>query len=643
VSDLGLSVAEQIISEHLAEGTMKRNSEIGIKIDQTLTQDLQGPLAYLQFEAMNFSRVKTKISVSYVDHNVLQTTSENADDHRFLQSVAAKYGVIFSRPGNGICHQIHLERFAVPLQTLLGTDSHTPTCGAIGMLAIGAGAMEVANAMGGGLFYFDMPRIVGIELRGRLSPWVSAKDLALELVRKMTVRGGKGKILEYCGEGVKSLTVPERATVANIGAEVGATSSIFPSDSRTREYLRTQGREKDFRTISTENPTYDEKYVINMEEIEPLVARPSSPDNVCPVREVEGLKVDQILIGSCTNSSLKDLMTVASIIKGKHVSPNTSVALVPGSRQVLEMLAMNGSLEILIRAGVRILQPACGPCIGLGEVPGTDTISLRTFNRNFEGRSGAKKDSVYLVSPEVAAVAALTGKVSDPRGFGQYPLVQTPTHFAINDSMLVFPPTSGNHIEIVRAQNIKPFPTRGPLEDRFEGEVLLELGDNITTDDILPAGPTILSLRSNVPGTSEHMFENLDPEFPSRAKSKGGGFIVAGENYGQGSSREHAASGLMSLGIKAVIAKSFARIHHSNLINCGIVPMLFINAAEANRVRQGDQIVISDVRRSIDNANILRVHNLTQNLHLTVQHNLSRRQSQILLEGGLLNYTKARF
>jgi len=639
---MGLNITQRIISKHLVEGQMEKGSEIGISVDQTLTQDLQGPVSYLQFEAMSFLRVKTKLSVSYVDHNLLQTTSQNAEDHRFLQTAAAKYGVVFSRPGNGICHQVHLERFGVPSQTLLGTDSHTPTCGALGMLAIGAGAMEIACAMGGGLFYLEFPRIVGVDLTGKLSPWVSAKDVILELTQRMTVKGGKGRILEYHGEGVTCLSVPERATISNMGAEIGVTTSVFPSDSRTKEYLSMQGRERDFIDFDTENPTFDEEQTIEMNKINPLVAKPSSPDNVCEVKEVEGLKVDQILIGSCTNSSFKDLATVAAILKDKQIHSNVSVAIVPGSRQVLQMLMADGSLAHLIRAGARILQPACGPCIGLGEAPATDTVSLRTFNRNFEGRSGTKKDNVYLVSPEVAAVAAITGEMTDPREFGSYPRVELPSRFLVDDSMLIYPQPSGEHVKIVRGPNIKPLPTRGPLDVTLEGEVLLRLGDNITTDDIIPAGPEILSLRSNIPASAEHLFENIDPEFASRAKSKSGGFIVAGENYGQGSSREHAASCLMVLGVKAVIAKSFARIHYANLINYGIAPFVFSNTQDYSKIKQGDRLSLGGARLFVSNKAIAELNNVTRNLRMSVSHHLSRRQSQILLEGGILNYTRAR-
>jgi aconitate hydratase len=639
---MGLGVAQQIISKHLAEGQMEKGCEIGIRVDQTLTQDLQGPVAYLQLEANGVPRVRTRLSVSYVDHNLLQTTSQNADDHRFLQTAAGKYGVIFSRPGNGICHQVHLERFGVPSQTLLGTDSHTPTCGALGMLAMGAGAMEVACAMGGGLFYLEVPKVVGIELRGKLPPWVSAKDVILELTRRMTVKGGRGKILEYHGTGVESLSVPERATISNMGAEIGATTSIFPSDFRTREYLSMQSREERFAALSAEDPTFDENYVVDMNRIEPLVAKPSSPDNVCKVKEIEGLKVDQVLIGSCTNSSFKDLATVAAILKGKQVHPNVNAAIVPGSRQVLQMLAAEGSLASLVKAGVRILQPACGPCIGLGEVPPSDGVSLRTFSRNFEGRSGTKKDRVYLVSPEVAAVAAIAGEISDPREFGPYPNVHLPCVFLVDDSMFIHPLLPGIDVKIVRGPDIKPLPTRGPLEDKTEGEVLLKLGDNVTTDDILPAGPEILALRSNISATSEHMFENIDSGFASRAKSEGGGFIIAGENYGQGSSREHAASGLMVLGIKAVIARSFARIHCSNLINYGIAPIIFSDPRDLGKISQGDRLSISNVRSFLASTDETKVRNTTQDLVVPVRHTLSHRQVQILLEGGALNYAKMR-
>lgn len=638
---MGLNLTQKIIQEHLVSGEMVPGQEIGIRIDQTLTQDATGTMAYLQFEAMGFPRVRTKLSVSYVDHNMLQTGFENADDHRFLQTFAAKYGIYFSRPGNGICHQVHLERFAVPGMTLLGSDSHTPTSGGMGMLAIGAGGLDVAVAMGGGPFYMIMPKIVGVKLTGRLQPWVSAKDIILEMLRRLTVKGGVGRIFEYHGPGIEQLDVPARSTITNMGAELGATTSIFPSDENTHYYLRAQGREEAWRPLGPDpDATYDEYIEINLDTLEPLIALPQSPDNVVPVREVEGTPVHQVCVGSCTNSSYPDLMKVATILRGRTVHPNVSMTLTPGSRQVYAMIARNGALTDFILAGARVLESACGPCIGMGQAPPTDAVSLRTFNRNFPGRSGTPNDKVYLCSPEVAAAAALTGVITDPRKLGDPVDVKIPEKYIIDDNMIIPPSDHPETVEVIRGPNIKPVPKSEPLPDTLHGEVLLKVGDNITTDHIMPAGAKVLPLRSNIPAIAEHTFTRVDPEFPARAKAKGGGFVVGGANYGQGSSREHAALAPRYLGLKAVIAKSFARIHEANLINFGILPLTFVNDADYDSLEQGDVWEIRHVRETLPKSDTLTVHNLTKGTSFQVKHRLTPRQVQIILAGGLLNWVR---
>jgi len=638
-----LNLAQKIIKEHLVSGEMVAGKEISIKIDQTLTQDSTGTMAYLQFEAMGIPRVKTKKSVAYIDHNTLQAGFENADDHKYIQTVASKYGIYFSKPGNGICHQVQLERFGKPGMTLLGSDSHTPTAGGLGMLAIGAGGLDVAVAMGGGPYYLTMPQVYNVILKGSLKPWVSAKDIILELLRILTVKGGVGKIIEYSGEGVKTLTVPERATIANMGAELGATTSIFPSDEVTREFLRAQDREHDWIELKAdEGASYDGVIEINLDDLEPLAAKPHSPDNVEKVKDIGKIKVDQVAIGSCTNSSYVDMMKVASILKGKTVHPDVSLVIAPGSKQVLTMLAQNGALADMVAAGARILESACGPCIGMGQAPATDAVSLRTFNRNFEGRSGTPSAKVYLVSPEVAAVSALTGVLTDPREFGEYPEISMPERFLINDNLII-PPASeeeAKNVDVIRGPNIKPFPVNKELEDIVEGEVLIKVGDNITTDHIMPSNAKLLPYRSNIPYLSDYCMTPCDPEFPKRAKEKGGGFIVGGSNYGQGSSREHAALVPLYLGVKAVIAKSFARIHRANLINSGILPLTFINESDYDNVDMGDVLVLKDAREQVKSRGPMTIINKTKGSEIKVNLELSERQIEIILAGGLLNFTR---
>lgn len=635
------NLTQKILSNHLASGRLVPGEEIGIKIDQTLTQDATGTMACLQFEAIGVDRVRTKLSLSYVDHNMLQVGFENADDHRFLQMFASKYGINFSRPGNGICHQVHLERFAIPGQTLLGSDSHTPTSGGMGMIAIGAGGLDVAVAMGGGLFYTATPKVVGVKLIGKLQPWVAAKDIILEVLRRLTVKGGIGRVMEYIGEGVKSLSVPERATITNMGAELGATTSIFPSDENTLAYLKAQGRQEVWVPLEGDpDATYDEMVEINLNELEPLIAQPQSPDNVCRVRDIEGLKVDQVCVGSCTNSSYRELMTVAAIMKGKKVHTNVSMTLNPGSRQVYLMIARSGALADLIESGVRIEESACGPCIGSGQSPGNEQVSLRTFNRNFNGRSGTDNDKVYLCSPEVAAAAAITGQITDPRKLGEPIQVDMPERFLIDDSLIIPPSPEPEKVEIVRGPNIALLPVAKPIEESLTGEILLKVGDNITTDHITPAGQW-LKYRSNVPKYSEAVFHSVDPAFPQRAREKGGGFVVGGENYGQGSSREHAALLPMYLGLKGVIAKSFARIHRANLVNFGIIPLTFGNTADYERITQGDQIEINGIRSELQKGTgTLNARNVTKGYDFLVKYALTPREIDILLAGGLLNYTK---
>jgi len=638
---MGQNLAQKIISQHLIAGNMVPGDEIAIRIDQTLTQDATGTMAYLQLEAMDIPRVQTELSVSYADHNTLQTGFENADDHLFLQSIAAKYGIVFSRPGNGICHQVHLERFAVPGKTLLGADSHTPTAGGIGALAIGAGGLEVAVAMAGGPFYFNMPSVIRVNLHGHLPPWVSAKDIILEVLRRLSVKGGVGKIIEYGGDGIASLSVPERATITNMGAELGATTSIFPSDEITRAFLTVQGRAEDWVELKPDKDAdYEQVIDIDLGSLEPLVAQPHMPDNVAPVKEVGPIKVDQVAIGSCTNSSYTDLMRVAAILKGRYVHPEVSLVISPGSRQVLSMLATNGALADLINAGARILECTCGPCIGMGQAPPSGGVSVRTFNRNFKGRSGTADALIYLASPETAAATAINGYLSDPRELGDYPEINLPNSYPVDNGLLVFPPEDGSKVVIRRGPNIKPLPLPKPPAQAIEVKIILKTGDNITTDDISPAGARYLPLRSNIPALAEHAFEGIDPTFAEKAKNAGQSIIIGGQNYGQGSSREHAALCPMYLGVKAVIAKSFARIHRSNLINVGILPLTFVNPADYDRVENGDTLAI-DLRDGFEKKT-LTVTNQTRNFTFEVNHNLSRRQKKIILAGGLLNYTKQR-
>ena len=641
---MGYTIAQKIIKNHLVCGEMTVGSDIGLKIDQTLTQDATGTMAYIEYEAMGIPRVKTEKSVAYIDHNTLQTGFENADDHRFIQSVCKKHGIYFSRPGNGICHQVHLERFGKPGKTLIGSDSHTPTGGGIGMLAIGAGGLDVAVAMGGGAYYITMPKMVRVNLTGKLSPWVSAKDIILAVLRVMSVKGGVGKIVEYGGEGVATLTVPERATITNMGAELGATTSVFPSDETTRKFLKAQGREEDYTELKADDDAvYDEVIEINLSELEPLAACPHSPDNVKPIKELEGKKIDQVCIGSCTNSSYLDLMRVAHILKGKKVADNVSLAIAPGSKQVFNMLALNGALGDMIAAGARILESACGPCIGMGQSPNSKGVSLRTFNRNFEGRSGTKDGQIYLVSPEMAAVSALTGYLTDPRTLGDMPEFKLPEHFKINDNMVVPPANEADmdSVEVLRGPNIKPFPQTSPLDDSIDCQVSLKVGDNITTDHIMPAGAKILPLRSNIPAISQHCFTVCDEDFPRRAKNMGKSIIVGGSNYGQGSSREHAALAPLYLGIKAVLVKSFARIHRANLINAGILPLTFVNEADYDKINQGDEIVLADVRADVEaDMSKLTVVNKTTGVEIPVLCELTGRTKDIILAGGLLDYTR---
>ncbi len=640
---MGLTLAQKILKEHLVSGEMIPGKEIGIKIDQTLTQDATGTMAYLEFEAMGVPRVKTEKSVAYIDHNTLQSGFENADDHRFIGSVCKKHGIYFSRPGNGICHQVHLERFGKPGKTLIGSDSHTPTGGGIGMIAIGAGGMDVAVAMGGGTYYITCPKIVKVELTGKLSPWVAAKDVILEVLRRLSVKGGVGKIIEYTGEGVKTLSVPERATITNMGAELGATTSIFPSDETTREFLKAQEREADFTPLAADpDAVYDEELTINLSELVPLAACPHSPDNVKSVAEIGNMKIDQVCIGSCTNSSLLDMLKVAYILKGKTVHPDVSLSIAPGSKQVLNMLAACGALSDMIDAGARILESACGPCIGMGQSPNSGGISLRTFNRNFEGRSGTKDGQIYLVSPELAAASALTGVLTDPRTLGDIPDFELPEVFTINDNMVVppVPESEMNSVEVLRGPNIKPFPVSEAMADEIDAKCSLKVGDNITTDHIMPAGAKILPLRSNIPKISEYCFAVCDEKFHDRALELGKSIIIGGSNYGQGSSREHAALAPLYLGIKAVIVKSFARIHMANLINAGIIPMTFANEADYDRIDQLDELKITNLKTLIADATEITVTNVTKGFDFTVKLDLSERQRDMIKAGGLLNYTK---
>lgn len=640
---MGMTIAQKLIKSHLVSGDMTCGSEVGLKIDQTLTQDATGTMAYLELEAMDIDRVKTELSVAYIDHNTLQTGFENADDHRFIQSVAKKRGVYFSRPGNGICHQVHLERFGKPGKTLIGSDSHTPTGGGIGMLAMGAGGLDVAVAMGGGTYYITMPKMVRVNLTGKLSPWVAAKDVILEVLRIMTVKGGVGKIVEYGGEGVKTLSVPERATITNMGAELGATTSVFPSDEITKAFLKAQGREEDWIELKADDDAvYDEVIDIDLSSLAPLAAQPHMPDRVKSVNEIGKIKVDQVCIGSCTNSSLLDMMKVAAILKGKTVCPTVSLSIAPGSKQVLNMIAQNGALSDMIDAGARILESACGPCIGMGQSPNSKGISLRTFNRNFEGRSGTADAGIYLVSPEVAAASALTGYLTDPRDLGEFPEITLPEEFIINDNMVAVPatPDEAKDVEVLYGPNIKPFPTSEPLEENITAKAVLKVGDDITTDHIMPAGAKILPYRSNIPYLSQFCFGVCDKAFPERIKAEGKGVIIGGANYGQGSSREHAALVPLYLGVKAVITKSFARIHCANLINAGILPLNFVNPDDYDKINQGDELSLEGIKTAIINSAPAVLKNLTTGESYELKYDLSERQKDIILAGGLLNFTK---
>ncbi|MCD8107158.1 MAG: aconitate hydratase [Oscillospiraceae bacterium] len=642
---MGYTAAEKILRAHLVDGEFRKGSEIGIRIDQTLTQDATGTMAYIELEAMEIPSVRTEKSVAYVDHNTLQSGFENADDHLFIGSVAKKRGISFSRPGNGICHQVHLERFGIPGKTLIGSDSHTPTCGGLGMLAIGAGGLDVAVAMGGGPLYITYPKMVKVELKGKLSPWVSAKDVILEVLRRLTVKGGVGKIIEYTGEGVKTLSVPERATITNMGAELGATTSIFPSDEKTYEFMKAQHREADWVELKADDDAvYDEELVIDLSTLEPLAACPHSPDNVKPVSELAGMKINQVCIGSCTNSSFVDMMKVAYILKGKTVHPDVSLSIAPGSKQVLNMLSKGEYLSDMIDCGARILESACGPCIGMGQSPNSAGVSLRTFNRNFLGRSGTKDAEVYLISPETAAASALTGVLTDPRTLGDMPEFKMPEEFVINDNMVELPvsPEDAPAVEIRRGPNIKGYPKTSPLPDTIEAECSLKVGDNITTDHIMPAGSKILPLRSNIPEISKHCFEVVDTEFPARALSLGTSIIVGGSNYGQGSSREHAALAPLYLGIKAVVVQSFARIHKANLINAGILPLTFEAESDYEKISQGDKLSLTGLKEAVSTGNSVELKNLTTGESVTLKIELSARDREIILAGGLLDYTKSK-
>jgi aconitate hydratase len=645
------TVAYKILESHLVSGKLIPGEEIAIKIDQTLTQDATGTMAYLQFEAMGVDRVKTELSVSYIDHNMLQTDYKNPDDHKYLMSVAKRYGIWLSKPGNGICHQVHLERFAKPGKTLLGSDSHTPTAGGMGMIAIGAGGLEVASAMAGEPFYMRMPKIVGVHLKGKLPDWVTAKDIILELLRRLTVKGGVGKIFEYFGEGIKELSVPERATITNMGAELGATTSIFPSDEITRAYLKAQGREEDWVEILPDpDAEYDEIIEIDLSQLEPLIACPHSPDNVVPVREVEGIKVDQVVIGSCTNSSFVDLTRAAKLLEGRKVHPDVVFAVAPGSKQALELITQNGALLTFLKAGARILESACGPCIGMGFAPPSGGVSVRSFNRNFEGRSGTPDAKVYLASPEVCVACAIAGEIIDPRKLGiPWVKVEMPERFPYGDEAFIepLPEEEAKKVEIYRGPNIKPLPEFDELPESIEGEVSLIVGDNITTDHIMPAGAKILPLRSNIYAISEYVYHYVDPDFVKRAKEirdqKGkANIIVGGENYGQGSSREHAALAPRFLGVRAVIAKSFARIHHANLVNFGIVPLEFKHKEDYNKFSLGDELLIPELKNRLQEGKEIVVINKTTGEEIVCTYNLTPKQVSVLLKGGLLNWIKSK-
>ena len=639
---MGLTIAEKIIKNHLVSGEMVKGTEIGLKIDQTLTQDATGTMAYLEFESMGVKRVKTEKSVAYIDHNTLQSGFENADDHLYIQSVAKKHGIYFSRPGNGICHQVHLERFGKPGKTLIGSDSHTPTGGSLGMLSFGAGGLDVAAALGGGAYYITMPKMYKVNLTGKLSPYVTAKDVSLEILRILSVKGGVGAIIEWGGEGINTLSVPERATISNMGTELGATTSIFPSDEITKEFLKKQGREEDYTPLSSDpDAVYDKVIDINLSELEPLIACPHSPDNIKKVSEIEGTKVDQVCIGSCTNSSLYDMLKVAAILKGKTIDPSVSLSISPGSKQVLSMLSDCGAVGDMIEAGARVLECACGPCIGMGFSPSSGGVSLRTFNRNFEGRSGTADGKVYLVSPETAAAAAIFGVITDPRKLPALPEIEMPESFKINDSSVIAPASEeeAEKIEIKRGPNIKEFPKSIPQTDKLSAPLVLKVGDNITTDHIMPAGAKILPYRSNIPYLSTFCFGVCDKNFPERAKAAGRSIIVGGINYGQGSSREHAALVPLYLGVRAVIAKSFARIHAANLINAGILPLTFKNEADYDKLSEGDNLVLDNVFEGMNSGEIVLTDETTGD-KIPLTCSFTERQKGILKAGSLLAYAK---
>ena len=638
-----MNITEKLISSHLVKGEMIKGTEIGLRIDQTLTQDATGTMAYLQFEAMGIDRVKTEKSVAYIDHNTLQSGFMNADDHAYIRTVCKKHGIYYSRPGNGICHQVHLERFGKPGKTLLGSDSHTPTGGGIGMLAMGAGGLDVAVAMGGGAYNITMPKVIKVELIGKLCPFVSAKDVILEVLRILSVKGGVGSVIEYAGEGVKSLSVPERATITNMGAELGATTSVFPSDEVTRAFLKAEGREEDYVEIKADaDATYDKEITIDLSKLSPLAAKPHMPDNVSEVSEIGKIKIDQVCIGSCTNSSYLDLMRVAAILKGNTVKEGVSLTVSPGSKQVFTMLAENGALADIIAAGARVLECACGPCIGMGQSPNSAGVSLRTFNRNFEGRSGTKDGKIYLVSPETAAVSAITGVLTDPTDAGfEFPEIKIPNEFLINDNMVDAPAENPEDVEVLRGPNIKPFPLNENLPETITKKAVLKVGDNITTDHIMPAGSKILPYRSNIPHLSQYCFEVCDPSFPERAKAEGGGFIIGGANYGQGSSREHAALVPLYLGIKAVMAISFARIHAANLINSGIMPLVFEIPEDYEKISEGDVLTVKDARNQLVSGKI-EVINETKGFKFTLKADFTEKQQNMLLSGGLINMMKGK-
>ena len=636
---MGMTIAEKILKAHLVDGEMVKGQEIGLRIDQTLTQDATGTMAYLQFEAMGVDQVKTERSVAYIDHNTLQSGFENADDHKFIGTCAKKHGIYFSKPGNGICHQVHLERFGKPGKTLIGSDSHTPTGGGIGMLAFGAGGLDVAVAMGGGAYYIPMPKMVRVTLTGSLQPWVAAKDIILEVLRQMTVKGGVGKIVEYAGPGVATLSVPERATITNMGAELGATTSVFPSDEVTREFLRAQGREEDYTPLASDpDAVYDEEYTVDLDKLQPLAAKPHMPDQVEEVASIGKIKINQCCIGSCTNSSYYDMMKVAAILKGKKVHPDVSLTISPGSMQVFNMLAKNGARSDIIQAGARILECACGPCIGMGQSPESAGVSLRTFNRNFEGRSGTQDAKIYLVSPEVAAASAIAGVLTDPRELGEAPKIEMPEHFVIDDGMIIPPAENPDEVEVIKGPNIKEFPLGHELEESISTKVMLKTEDNITTDHILPAGSKLLPYRSNIPYYSDYCFIHVDPKFPARCKELGGGVIIGGSNYGQGSSREHAALVPLYLGIRAVVAKSFARIHKANLVNSGIIPLTFKNPEDYDGIELLDGITFPNIRAEIESGSDVTV--VIGGKTIMTECELSDRQRSAILEGGTLNYTK---